>query len=272
MSGESESSKARETPFPYQEYFGEIPVLADLLRDSDQRVWLTSTPSGARSTDILMYLGCNILRTMHLVETVVDLLKYIDADFAVLGGPANCCGIIHHANGDVVTASKISTNTVDRFAVFKPNRIVTWCPSCMHHLDLVKGLSLPAAAQHFAEYLIENLDKLKFSVPLHNRVAVHGHAGYPQQVREFDATKRILSAIPGVEVVPLESEAAGGMHCSLALIEKLTKSGFEEKMTRLFAESQSASVDTVCTVGGRPGAPRRRPGPRDVPASADAGG
>ena len=34
-----------------------------------------------------------------LADAAVEILRYLGADFTAVGGPANCCGIIHEING-----------------------------------------------------------------------------------------------------------------------------------------------------------------------------
>jgi Fe-S oxidoreductase len=50
--------------------------------------------------DLLPYLGCNVLRTAHLAKTVISVLKAMGFEFNTAGGPAHCCGIVHHQNND----------------------------------------------------------------------------------------------------------------------------------------------------------------------------
>lgn len=46
--------------------------------------------------ELLLYLGCNVLRTAHLVKTGVAVLEAMGFDFNAAGGPAHCCGMAHH--------------------------------------------------------------------------------------------------------------------------------------------------------------------------------
>ena len=42
----------------YARYYGDLLVLADLLRDSPERAWLTNVPGEAPDKELVLYLGC----------------------------------------------------------------------------------------------------------------------------------------------------------------------------------------------------------------------
>ena len=113
----------------YARYYGDLLVLADLLRDSPERAWLTNLPADAAPAEYVLYLGCNVLRTMHLAETVIDVMAYLGEDFVTLGGPANCCGIGHSRRGETAAGERLTGSTLRKLNTFTPSKIVTWCPS-----------------------------------------------------------------------------------------------------------------------------------------------
>ena len=91
----------------YAEHFGTIRTLGDLTRDPENRPWLTTVPKDAPRRKYVVWLGCNILRTAHIAESLDDILNHLQTDFAMLGGPSNCCGIVHQGRGDVAVAKNM---------------------------------------------------------------------------------------------------------------------------------------------------------------------
>ena len=57
---------------------------------------ITGRAGNPERADVVFYLGCNVLRTPVIVFTAMDILDRLGVDYAVLGGTANCCGIIHY--------------------------------------------------------------------------------------------------------------------------------------------------------------------------------
>jgi Fe-S oxidoreductase len=169
----------------YARYYGDLLVLADLLRDSADRTWLTNVPDEAPEKELVLYLGCNILRTMHLAETVVDVMHYLGEDFATLGGPANCCGIGHSRRGETEAGDRLTGSTLRKLNAFAPQKIITWCPSCTFYLDKMIPARLAGSAplEHFSAFLVERLDRLRFVNAIPRRIALHAHTGTANRTR-----------------------------------------------------------------------------------------
>src|SRR5579859_4256695 len=164
MAEGSRVSTESEPTFNYADYFGQISVLGDLLLDGPERPWLTSMPPQPRPTDFVVWLGCNVLRTVHIVETLDDILEHIGVDYVMLGGPANCCGVQHARRGDSPTGRNLAWNTFEKFDAFNPRRLLVWCPSCDHRLvGMGSDLSeLASERQQVTEFFVENLDRFHF--------------------------------------------------------------------------------------------------------------
>ncbi|HLH24083.1 MAG TPA: (Fe-S)-binding protein [Chloroflexota bacterium] len=235
----------------YARYYGDLLVLADLLRDSPERAWLTNLPADAAPAEYVLYLGCNVLRTMHLAETVIDLMTYLGEDFATLGGPANCCGIGHARRGETVAGDRLTGSTLRKLNTFTPSKIVTWCPSCTFFLDKMIPAQRPDSAplQHFSEFVVERMDRLRFVRPVRRRVALHAHTGTAQRDQDAAMVTRILEAIPGIERAELPALEALGRHCSASEIAGVGgRAPYLELVRQLMDQATAAGVDTVVTI------------------------
>jgi hypothetical protein len=238
-------------PFSYADYFGQISVLGDLLLDGPSRPWLTSIPDEPERKQYVVWLGCNVLRTVHIVETLNDILQHVGLDYVMLGGPANCCGVQHARRGAADTGRKLAWNTFDKFDAFQPERLLFWCPSCDHRLNGMGGdlSELAARRQHVTEFFVEHLDRFDFK-PLAEppRVAVHAHTGTPQQDLDAVATRRLLEAIPGVEVVDLPAVDELGFHCADPKIAQLPAGEFGTVLNASVETAMARGVNTLVTI------------------------
>ncbi len=237
--------------FDYADYFAQISVLGDLLRDRPERAWLTTIPRDPEPKQFVIWLGCNVLRTVHIVETLDDILRHIGLDYVMLGGAANCCGVQHARRDDVDTGRKMAWRTFDRFEVFQPERLLFWCPSCDQRVEGMGAdvSELVSRRQHVTEFFAQHLELLHFS-PLARppRVALHAHTGSPQQDLDAASTRRLLTAIPGVEVVDLPAFTDLGRHCASSQVTQLPAAQFRAMMDASVAEAQRRSVETLVTI------------------------
>jgi Fe-S oxidoreductase len=237
--------------FDYADYFAQISILGDLLRDNPERVWLAAMPARPEPAAFVVWLGCNVLRTVHIVETLDDILKHVGVDYVMLGGPANCCGVQHARRGDHEAGRRLAWRTFDKFEAFRPQQLVFWCPSCDERVESMGADVTPLVGRrlHVTQFLVEHLDRLAFrarSEPM--RVALHAHGGSHQQALDADATRTLLSAIPDVEVVDLPVLTDLGRHCASPAIAKLPREDFRAMLDASVAEARARGVDRLVTI------------------------
>src|SRR5712691_2911170 len=177
----------------YRGYFGEITLTHDLTTLPGERRWTLAPPGrDAEPHEIVLYLGCNVLRTSHMVQTVTAIFDRLGLDYVAVGGPTYCCGIQHHQQGDTAAAGGMSRRTIELFERFEPREIVMWCPSCIYFYDEVQQLPMPVPFRQAAEFLVEQLPRLTFTREVRRPVALHSHVQNDARRREGAAGRRLL--------------------------------------------------------------------------------
>jgi Fe-S oxidoreductase len=198
----------------------------------------------AAPADVVMYLGCNVLKTPHIALLCLDVLDRIGTSYRVLGGPANCCGVIQFRAGDTRTAGRIGGNTVAGFADTGIPRVLTWCPTCTIQLGeiLMPSLRPDFALEPVVPHIADRLDRLRPHLvrPVHKRVALHEHPGVAGVT---EGVTKILGAIPGLELVDLGQPRVGYMCNSLAPVADYKRA----LHARELSAAEAARVD--CLVG-----------------------
>jgi heterodisulfide reductase subunit D len=221
-------SRERRQPSSGDSYFTRMAQAIRLLVGTqmmpEQYRRLTGlSPAMKSRAEVIFYLGCNVLRTPHIVFNVMDILEAMELDYEVLGGVNNCCGIVHfRTQGDLGGSDRIESHTLRRFAEFQPQTVLTWCPSCQLHLgETTAGATeLPYTLEHLSRFLADRLEDLRprFVKSIRKRLALHEHHG----IAGIDADVRtLLQAIPGVELVEIDQLAEPGYTCgggSLGLV------------------------------------------------------
>lgn len=215
----ADRTRSRST-FDFARHFGDGRVLNQIQMLPDEQTWLARPPRNPAPVPVLLYLGCNILRTAHLVRTVEEVFALVSQAtgqrFEAVGGPAYCCGIVHHREGETEKAGSMSAATLRYFAQFQPERVVMWCPSCIYFYDEIVQADVPYRVQHVSEYLLEHLALFGPLRPADSRskVALHCHDDSTARLRERDAVRGLLSAVPGIDLLDPGCEAGWGRSCT----------------------------------------------------------
>jgi hypothetical protein len=235
--------------FDYARYFGEIQTLHDLTTLPGERTWRLTPP--AREPEphaIVLYLGCNVLRTSHMVRTATAIFDRLGLDYVAVGGVTYCCGIIHHQHGDAAAGEGMGRRTVERFERFQPAEVVMWCPSCIHFYDDILQQRLPFRVRHVSEFLVEQLPRLTFTHRVEARVALHRHVAGEARQREGAAGRRLLEAVPGVQYVDVEPDARFGRSCAPAIPQQLGLEVWQAMVRDELARARAAGATTVANI------------------------
>ncbi|MBT5048640.1 MAG: (Fe-S)-binding protein [Rhodospirillaceae bacterium] len=234
--------------FDYGAYFGPILPLADATRSDGDRCWGSGAENNKRAHDYVLYLGCNVLRTVALAETIVAILNELGVDFIPLGGPATCCGIIHHGNGDVAISEKLTRQTLAKFEGYEPKAVLTYCPSCHSHMDdslATPGLDFDIPYLHVTEFITENLSRLTFKNRVERKVYLHAHSDNEQARLDAKFARAILEAIPGIEVLGEPGGGEWGHDCGGRQIGIIGKDTHDRLTGEMFATARADGADVI---------------------------
>lgn len=168
----------------------------------------------SRDAPVVFYVGCNAVRTPHLLFNTMYVLDALQVDYEVSGGPASCCGIIHTKwEGKLDTAERVTDNSIDSFEDYKPEKVLSWCPSCQMHLgeDLSEFRETTYEFDHVTRYMLQRGTELQalMTTPVNMNVLVHAHEGMSDLGHNVVA---LLNRVPGLNIVDVGWEA--GYTCS----------------------------------------------------------
>lgn len=237
--------------FDYGAYFGPILPLADATRSTEERFWGAGAEKDKKSHDYILYLGCNVLRTVALAETIVAILEQIGVDFIPLGGPATCCGIIHHGNGDREISERLTNQTLGKFADYRPKAVLTYCPSCHAHMDYSltqAGLKFDVPYLHVTEFITDNLCKLQFKNRIERRIYLHSHSDNDQARLDGKFAHAILDSIPGLEIVGVPGSSDWGHDCGGRQIGLIGQDVHDRLTADMFKTAKALGADAVAAL------------------------
>jgi heterodisulfide reductase subunit D len=248
--------------FDYAGYFRRLQDLKKLQIKADDVSWLEQHQPPDRAYDLVLYLGCNILRTPHIAKQVVDVFTYLKLDFVAVGGVHFCCGIVHDKFDGPKKGGQVSDRSVARLQDYRPKQVVMWCPSCnVHFKDIVIGRDdkqPPFSITHTPQLLAQMSARgeIPWQQPVPCRIALHTHVGRSdheegqRRAREDrEAVVALLGTIPGVEiVVELEAPPALDYDCGTAGLRLPAEQINETRAGLLSSLRSDMNADTIVTI------------------------
>src|SRR5437588_8848888 len=200
--------------------------------------------------DIVFYTGCNVLKTPHIALLCLDIFDLLGIDYEVMGGVGQCCGVYQYRAGDFETNSKVAYATIDGLASAGASTVLSWCPSCQISIGEV---SLPNYEMQFGAkpfdlnpfliFLADRADQLAALMKhrVERRIALHERPVFPGVIA---AVKKLLSIIPGAELVDIDVPRVGTQANSLAQLPKFKR----ELVQRELQAVADAGVTTLATI------------------------
>lgn len=200
--------------------------------------------------DVLLYTGCNVLKTPHIALLAMDILEHLGLRVRAMGGPAHCCGILHYRAGDMQTSSRMGAASMARLGEAGAAEIISWCPSCHVQFSEVTAPNIaraegadPEPMTPYFPFLARRLDRLRpllvRRTPM--RVALHGHRGVNGAA---EAARSLLKAVPGVQLVDLDIPGLGLMSNYLKPLPELQR----QTHAAILDAAERAGVDALATL------------------------
>ncbi|GIX48516.1 MAG: hypothetical protein KatS3mg131_2727 [Candidatus Tectimicrobiota bacterium] len=232
------------------QYFRDIRLLAALQCFPGEQPYEAQPPQQPERKALLLYLGCNVLRTAHLAKTAAAVLRAMGFDFHAVGGPAYCCGIVHYLQGKREAARHYAASSLRHVGAYAPEHVLIWCPSCLEHFDEVvsQEQTIGFPYEHFTAFVARHLDRLSFVRRVEKKVALHYHCGHPQPEQDWAHTRAILQAIPGLQYVEIANPPALGRHCSPKYISRLGQQAWAQHLDEVFRQAAAAGVEVLATI------------------------
>lgn len=171
--------------------------------------------------EILLYSGCTASydrRAQNIARALVRILQSAGVRFGYLGEDEPCCGEAVLSVGHKPYFLEIAQFTSTLFQERGVTDLVTISPHCY---DVFKN-HYPAAAgsngitpHHYTRYLRRLIDdgRLKFDGHLDAQVTFQDPCYLGRHNSEYQAPRKILAAIPGIELVEMQNHGQDALCC-----------------------------------------------------------
>ncbi|GIV15652.1 MAG: hypothetical protein KatS3mg022_1087 [Armatimonadota bacterium] len=169
--------------------------------------------------EILYYVGCTTAydrRAQKVARALVKLFRAAGVRFGTLGEEEPCCGDAAKSLGYAPYFEEIVQNAAQVFAQNGVNRLVTTSPHCYGTFrNYAPRYQVRFEAEHYTQFIDRCLSegRLRFSQEVPLRVAFHDPCFLGRRNGEYEAPRRILDAIPGLQRVEMARSRQDALCC-----------------------------------------------------------
>jgi Fe-S oxidoreductase len=219
---------------------GLYPEFFDTLRDrvtsqhnisgddnANRLVWtqnMERVPEGLerrKGAETVYFMGCvgaMYPRVYGVPQSFAQIMERAGEDLTTLGGDEWCCGFPLQIAGMGRHARALARHNVDAVRAIGARRLVTTCPSCYHtwahEYPGILGEPLGFEVLHATELLADLIDEGR--IELHDfsqQVTYHDPCDLGRTSGIYDAPRRILEAIPGVQFAEMTDNREMSLCC-----------------------------------------------------------
>ncbi|MCX7012621.1 MAG: (Fe-S)-binding protein [Candidatus Sumerlaeota bacterium] len=188
------------------------------LDRAERAAWLPPELRKPRTAETCLFMGCSISFANNKTgKTILRILEKAGVDFMLLGEEEECCGDPLVRIGETQLAEAMIERNQARFRRYGVRRIVTPCAGCVKSFRRHYG---GFESRHLVEWIADLIDEgqIKPRKPVGRKVIYFDGCDMGRQLGIYEPPRRILRAIPGIELIEYDKSREFGQCCGGPLI------------------------------------------------------
>ena len=197
--------------------------------------------------EVLYFVGCTASFDVNIKQVAVNtvkLLNALDVDFGMLGVKEKCCGSVLLRVGDP-EYERLARENIETFNNLGIKTLVTSCSGCYKTIsqDYPKVGEMNFEILHMVQFIDRLIQegKVQFKHEVPMKVTYHDPCHLGRASGIYEAPRRILKSVPGIEFVEIERHHENSRCCGAG---GGLKAGFPEVQQQM---SQARVRDAVAT-------------------------
>jgi Fe-S oxidoreductase len=223
-------------------------VFSSLLTKPSEVRWIKDVPADPESVETVFFPGCSASGMSHISLDAVGVLDSMGMDFVTLAGGDRCCGVGHTICGNPKASAESGQELISDIAAFRPQRAVFFCLGCQLVTAgmLSQSDSVSFETVELSKFLLDNLERIPFKEKVDKRVAIHDSCVLSSLPNYADIPRKLLQAIPGVELVELEHNREEAICCG-GVANATRPEAIAHMRSGALEEANSAGIDILAT-------------------------
>jgi Fe-S oxidoreductase len=205
---------------------------------------------------ILFWVGCAGSfddRNIEVAISLVSILQSLGIPFWILGTEEECCGDPARRTGNEYLFQTVAQTNIEVLNKYQVKQILTICPHCFHTLkNEYPQFGGKFQVLHYTQFLADLLSqgKLKFTKPVHKVIAYHDSCYLGRGNQIYEAPRKILRAIPGVQLMEMERHGNRSFCCGAGGGRMWLEENIGKRINQMRAiqalETKAVWVGTAC--------------------------
>ena len=201
-------------------------------------------------SEVLYFVGCTASFDVNIKQVAVNTVKLLNAcnvDFGILGTQEKCCGSVLLRVGDP-EYERLAKENIESFNNLGIRTLVTSCAGCYKTIsqDYPKVGEMNFEILHMVQFIdrLIGQGKICFEKEVPMKVTYHDPCHLGRASGIYEAPRRILRSIPGVEFQEIERHHENSRCCGAG---GGLKAGFPEIQQKMSQERVRDAVATGAT-------------------------
>jgi Fe-S oxidoreductase len=216
----------------------------------------TMAEAQGKTIDVLFWVGCAGSyedRAKRVSRALVEILEAAGVSFAILGTEETCTGDSARRLGNEYLFQTLAQQNVETLNRYGVKKIVTNCPHCMNCLKNEYGdfgglYEVVHGSQLVADLIAAG--RVKLETPIPETITFHDPCYLGRYNGVYDAPRRILDSIPGLQRTELERSREKGLCCGAGggrmWMEEKLGSRINQTRMKEIADAGTGAVGVSC--------------------------
>jgi len=212
----------------------------------------------SEKSEVMLFTGCSpyfepvfddiSVRTLDIAEASLKVLNFLGIE-PLVHPDERCCGHDALWLGDVETFKKLAEHNAAIIKDSGVKKVIFFCPECYRtfKLDYPNYVNLDCEVMHISELLAQRLEtkSLRFN-EVEKKVTYQDSCRLGRHLGLYDAPRKVLSAIPGIELIEMEHSKEESICCGTSCFTNCDSYSKQIRVERLL-EAKDTGAESLIT-------------------------